>query len=284
MTAELSGGGAIFVAPPHNWRNTMIRNEFTKIFRTKLLYVAFVVGLLACLTGLVSYYDTAYWANLAGRPEEISAYNAWLDCLSIGSSVYRIIFPLIIIPFLDSYYLERKSGYQHFIISRTGKWKYFWTKWFVGAFSAAMIILAILSITFLVCSFLFPFNQPLSETSHLHKNFGIDWFLDSPGAYIFGLILCNMFCATIYFTVAFGFSNMVGSRNLLLLIPLILYLVQLVAWQSLRIPEFSPLVFIAYYEVIGLTPEKMFYVALGDILLAMIMLCVCYIQDTREII
>ena len=262
----------------------MIGNEFTKLFRTRLLYVAFFVGLLTCLAGLVSYYDTAYWAKLAGRPEEISAYNAWLDCLSIGSSVYRIIFPVIIIPFLDSYYLERKSGYQHFIISRTGKWKYFWTKWFVGASSAAIIILAVLGITFFVCSLLFPFNQPLSETSHLHKNFGINWFLDRPGAYIFGLILCNMFYAVIYYTVAFGFSNIVGSRYLLLLIPLIIYLVQLIAWQSLRIPEFSPLVFIAYYEVIGLTPEKMLYVALGDTMVALIMLSVCYVQDAREII
>lgn len=262
----------------------MIRNELSKLFHNKLLYVALVIGLLSCLIGLVSYFDTAYWAYLAERPEELSAYNAWLDCLSVGSSVYRIVFPLIIIPFLDSYYLERKSGYQHFIVSRIGKRKYFLTKWFVGACSAAMIVLTILGITFFVCALLFPFNQPLAETSHLHKNFGINWFLDNPGAYIFGLILCNMFCATVYYTVAFGFSNIVNSRILLLLIPLILYLVQLVAWQFLRIPELSPLVFIAYYEVIGLTPAKMMNVALGYILLAIIMLCICYIQDKQEII
>lgn len=274
----------MFVATSVKGRSIMIRNEFNKLFHTRLLYVALVVGFLSSIIGLISYYDTAYWANLAGRPEELSAYNAWLDCLSIGSSVYRIVFPLIIIPFLDSYYMERKSGYQYFIVSRTEKRKYFWAKWFVGVFSAAMIVLAVLSVTFFVCALLFPFNQPLSEASHLHKNFGINWFLDSPGAYIFGLILCNMFCAIINYTVAFGFSNIVGSRNLLLLIPLTLYLVQLVAWQSLRIPELSPLIFIAYYEVIGLTPGKMVYVALGDILLAMIMLCICYIQDAREII
>ena len=262
----------------------MIKNEFRKLFHTKILYVAFLVGLLSCLVGLVSYYDTAYWAYAVGRPEELSAYNAWLDCLSIGSSVYRIIFPLIIIPFLDSYFLERKSGYQHFITSRTGKQKYFLTKWFVGSISAAMIVLAILSVTFLVCAFLFPFNQPLSETSHLHKNFGLHWFLEKPGSYILGLMICNMFCAVNYYTIAFGFSNIVSSRHLLLLIPLILYLVQLVAWQFLRIPELSPLVFIAYYEVIGLTPEKMMYVAFGYMILALIMLCICYVQDEREII
>lgn len=102
----------MFVATSVKGRSIMIRNEFNKLFHTRLLYVALVVGFLSSIIGLISYYDTAYWANLAGRPEELSAYNAWLDCLSIGSSVYRIVFPLIIIPFLDSYYMERKSGYQ----------------------------------------------------------------------------------------------------------------------------------------------------------------------------
>lgn len=262
----------------------MIKNEFEKLFHTKMLYGTLLLGLISCLIGLVSYYDTAYWAYTAERPEEISAHNAWLDCLSIGSSVYRIIFPLIIVPFLDSYYLERKSGYQYFVVSRTERKRYFLVKWFVGAISAAMIILVVLSVTYFVCALLFPLNQPLSEASHLHKNFGIEWFLRRPAIYIFGLILCNMFCAVCYYTVAFGFSNIVGNRHLLLLIPLTIYLVQLLSWQLLGIAELSPFVFVAYYEVIGLTFKKMVVVALGYILIALTMLSICFIQDTLEIL
>lgn len=261
----------------------MLYNEFTKLFHTKAYFIALMIGVLSSLTGLISYYDTAFWSYSAGLPQEISAFNAWLDCLSTGSSVYRLLVPLIIIPFLDSYYIERKSGYQNFILARSSRTRYFFSKWFVGSLSAATIVLFTLVLTGVICALLFPLNPPLAEMSHVDRNFGFEFFLTNPMRYIFLLIICNMFFAAVYYTIGFGLTNSVHSRYVLLLAPFAIYIIQLLIWQLFRIPEFSPLIFIAFYEVTNLTPIGMRNTAIAYLMIAVIMLLYCYRKDIYEL-
>lgn len=258
----------------------MLKNELIKLLHRKSLYIAIVIGILSCVCGLFSYYDTAYWANSAGYPEEISAYNAWLDCLSVGSSIYRVLLPLIIVPFLDSYLLERTSGYQNYVLTRAGRNRYFFTKWITGVISAVGITFLVLSVTLVICVVLFPLNQPLESMTHLHKNFGLDLFLRRPGLCIFLMILSNMFFSAVYYTIGFACSNFVRNRYFLLLIPFILYIAQLLIWQFFHLPCVSPLVFIAYYEVLGLTPFSMLITGIIYFLVAAVLLLWCYLRDS----
>lgn len=257
----------------------MFKNELIKILHTKSLYAAIVIGILSCVCGLYSYYDTAYWSHAVAHFHEISAYNAWLDCLSVGSSIYRVLLPLIIVPFLDSYFLEKKSGYQNYVLARTSRNRYFFTKWFAGVLSAVGITVLVLIVTLAVCIALFPMNQPLDSMTHLHKNFGLTIFLRSPMLCIFLLILSNMFFSAVYYTIGFGCTNFVRNRYLLLLIPFILYIVQLLIWEFFLLPCVSPLIFIAYYEVVGLTPVKMLITGIVYLLIAAILLLCCKYRD-----
>lgn len=261
----------------------MLKNEVKKIICNKNLYIALVIGLFSCLSGLFSYYDTASYAYANGRPERISAYNAWLDCLSIGSSVYRLLLPLLITPFLDSYYIERKSGYQNLVLTRSSRIKYFLTKWFAGVLSVVGIVIIILGIALLACVILFPLNSPLAETSYLHKNFGLYYFLENPIGYIVLLIFSNIFFAICYYTIGFSSSNFVYNRSILLLVPFLLYIIQLVVSQIFSIPVVSPLVFIAYYELRGLTPEMMIAAGVVYVLITLVMLSICYYLDKCKI-
>ena len=257
----------------------MIKTELSKMFRSPSIYLAIVLGTLSCASGLFSYYDTASWSYSAGMSFEISAYNAWLDCLSVGSSIYRLIVPLLIVPFLDSYFNEKKSGYQYFILSRNTKKSYYITKWGVGVISSAFIVFIILFITFLICLVLFPLNQPIDSMTHLHKNFGLSLFLKHPAFSIFLLILSNLYFSAVYYTISFGFINVIHRRFVLLLIPFFLYLLQLIIWQFFNLPCFSPLIFIAYYEVVGLTPNKMIVTGIVYFLVALLMFLFGYWSD-----
>ena len=261
----------------------MIVNEFSKLIRSKTLYISVCIGILSCLLGLISYYDTAFWSFDAGLPEEISAYNAWLDCLSVGSSVYRLILPLIIVPFLDSYYLEKQSGYQNYLLSRASRKQYFFSKWFVGIMSAAIIVFVVLATTFAICAALFPQNPPVPDMSHVDRNFGFEFYLENPMSYIVLLILSNMYFAVIYYTVGFSLSNSIRNRYVLLLSPFIIYIVQLLVWQLFRIPYASPLIFIAFYEVNSLTPIGMLVVGSVYLVIAGGALTWCYRKDFNEL-
>ena len=247
------------------------------------MYVVLLIGLISCMLGIISYYDTARYSYGNNHPEEVTAYNAWLDCLSIGSSVYRLILPLLITPFIDSYFMERKMGYQNFILARCNRRKYFFTKWFSGSLTAAGIVALILVLTLIICISIFPLNQPIPERTYLHKNFGINYYLNNPFKFIVLLILSNMFVAVVYYTIGFSFSNSVKNQNLLKLIPFLLFLCQLYLSQALNIPAMSPLVFIAYYEVIGLTPKTMVYTGVCNLFIAFALLLICYWKDKHNI-
>ena len=82
-----------------------------------------------------------------------------------------------------------------------------------------------------------------------------------------------------YYTIGFGCTNFVRNRFLLLLIPFILYILQLLISEFLLLPCVSPLVFIAYYEVAGLTPFNMFVTGIVYILCAAILLLCCWYRD-----
>lgn len=262
-------------SPNRKWGVLIVlRNEFRKVLHTRALYFAVAVGLLCSLCGLYSYANTAYYANAAGHGQKLSAYNAWLDCLSVGSSLYRVVAPLLIVPCLDGYFLERRSGYRNLVLARSTRGRYYVCKWFAGVLSAAGIVLVVLSVTFLVCWIFYPLNQPLSEMTHLHKNFGLEFFLDRPMVAIGLMILGNMFFAAVYFTVGFSLSGFLSNRYLLLLTPFALYLIQLLLWQTFHLPWLSPLIFVAYYEVLGLTPAMMGMVGLAYVLIsALALLC-----------
>lgn len=259
----------------------MLKNEFIKLFRTKTVYIALVIGMLSAICGLISYYDTAYWSYEVGRQEEISAYNAWLDCLSIGSSVYRLLMPLIIVPFLDSYYIEKKSGYQNFLLVRTRRIRYFFSKWFVGLCSAIGIVFITLSVTFAICVILFPLNQPLEYMTHLHKNFGLQFFLCHPLGCIILMICSNMFCAAVFYTLGYSCSNLITNRYLLMLVPFCIYIFLLLVSQIFGLACCSPLIFIAYYEVMGLNPVMMIIVGVVYLLIATIALLYCLVSDKK---
>lgn len=261
----------------------MLKNEMIKLLHTKSVYAAILIGIFSCICGLYSYYDTAYWAYTVGAFEEISAYNAWMDCLSVGTSVYRGLLPLLIVPFLDSYFQEQKSGYQMLVLARTTRNRYFFTKWIVGVISAAGIAFLILMVTLAVCVVLFPLNQPLASTTPLDPKFGLNMFLRHPMLWIFLMILSNMFYAAIYYTVGFGCTNFVSNRFLLMMIPFILHIFQLMIWQFLRLSCVSPLIFIAYYEAVGVTPLNMVAVGIVYILCAAAFLLCCWYLDRKTI-
>lgn len=257
----------------------MCCNEFAKLIHTKMVYISLLVGLVSCLCGLYSYYDTAYFAYAANRPEGISAYNAWLDCLSVGTSFYRIMQPLIIVPFIGSYFIERKSGYTNMLLTRTSRKKYFFSKWFAGVVSAVLITFLVLFLTFLICCVLFPLNQPLPQSTHLHKNFGLAYFLDHPIRCIFLMIAGNMFFSAVYYTIGFSFSNIVSNLYVLHIVPFLMYMLQLILSQMFNISWLSPFIFPAYYEVVGLTPTQMIVVGVFYIIIACLFLLFCYRKD-----
>ena len=262
----------------------MLKVEIKKLFHTKMIYISILLGVIACSFGLIRYYDDVYIFKAVGEPSAITAYNAWLSCLSGGSSLYRIVVPLLIVPFLGSYFVERKSGYQNFLPTRCSRLKYFCSKLAVGIGSAILIVAVTLVITLAVCLFLFPANDPRPEFTFFNDQRLNSFYVSNPIVCICVLITLNMFFASLYYSIGFGLSCFVKNRYILMMIPFILFVAQLVIWETIDIPWLCPLIFIAPYEAADFSIGNACIAAAVLILASIILLVNCYRKDKQEVI
>lgn len=141
----------------------------------------------------------------------------------MGSSVYRLVLPMLIIPYIDSYYIERNCGYQNFIITRSGRNKYLLSKWFAGLLSVVLIIGAILSLTLAVCCILYPCNKPVEENTYINYTRLKCAFIKEPVRCIFELIALNIMTAIVYYTFGIGMSCYAKNRYSVIFSPMAAY-------------------------------------------------------------
>lgn len=262
----------------------MIKTELKKVFRTKLLYVSIFIGSISCLLGLISYGDDVSIYRQLGRDELISAYQCWLSCLAMGSSVYRLILPILIIPYIDSYYVERNCGYQNFIITRSGHNKYLLSKWFAGVLSVAVIIGAILSITLMACCIIYPCNKPLEENTYINYTGLRYFFIEEPIRCILTFITLNIITAMVYYTFGLGMTCYAKNRYSVIFSPMAAYFACLFAAQILNIPEISPIATVAPFELSGLNLSSVLTAAGVELMVSLLMLINCFRKDLTEIV
>lgn len=111
----------------------MFLYELKLATKNKLILLCLIIGVALGIPGILSYRSDVTFITGSGAPEAVSCYQAWLYALSLGgASLYKIIAPLLIIPNLDSFFVERKNGYSNFVITRSNYKAYFFSKLFSG--------------------------------------------------------------------------------------------------------------------------------------------------------
>lgn len=262
----------------------MIKIELRKVFNNRLLWISIIIGAISGFIGLFSYYSSISYSIINHNYARISAYEAWLFCLSLGSgSIYRLLVPLLLIPYMDSYFNERKSGYSNMILTRISHRKYFFSKLLAGILSANFIIVSILSLWLIVCFILFPGNIPNTETSFRPGDFMRGIYQVYPNIYIIYIYIINILFSIIFYMIGFSISSFAKKKYTVLILPFIIYLVLIVVSQIFRINELYPINMIAPYEINNLTKPVLLREFLLMLIVAISMVAFFYKKDLKEV-
>lgn len=262
----------------------MLEIELKKVFNNKLIWISIIIGAISGFIGLVSYYSSISYSIINHNFARISAYEAWLFCLSLGSgSIYRVLAPLLLIPYMDSYFNERKTGYSNMILTRTSHRKYFFSKLFAGIFSANFIIISILSLWLIACFILFPSNIPNTETNFRPGDFMGGIFQTYPYIYIAYIYIINILFSTIFYMIGFSISSFAKKKYTVLILPFIIFLVLILVSQIFRINELYPINMIAPYEIICLSKYELIREFLLMFIVAISMVAFFYKKDLKEV-
>src|SRR4030095_11800022 len=128
----------------------MITLEMRRLYRGKLFYIAVSFGVMIGLVGLLSYYSDISYYKANNLNASISAFEAWLYCLGLGSgAMLQLILPMLIaLPYCDSFFQDKKSGYSNFILTRGSFGQYIRSKIVVNFLAGGTTALAIALILF----------------------------------------------------------------------------------------------------------------------------------------
>lgn len=261
----------------------MFLYELKLATKNKLILLCLIIGVALGIPGILSYRSDVTFITGSGAPEAVSCYQAWLYALSLGgASLYKIIAPLLIIPNLDSFFVERKNGYSNFVITRSNYKAYFFSKLFSGIIvSGAILIVSLLS-WLAVCIVMFPHNMPIDTYTYISDEELRHFFVNGPIIYIAVVIALNFLFAAIFYSLGFGLSYFCKNRYIVMIIPFLIYLALTMLASILNWAMLSPVSMVAPHDIVEIFWDGIIIKYIIGISISAIVVLYSFVKSSRE--
>jgi len=222
----------------------MLKLECKKAIFNKFFLLSILIGCLITSSSLIpniqSYYRDINMAkklldsgtviyNSYGPLE--SLFNHWIgsEAISAGSVNFFFIFPILIaIPYGWSYCLEKQKGYIRNVVLRSGKPRYYFSKYVAMFVSGGLAMVIPLLLNFIITAMFVPAVYP--DPSYI-TGYGIftasilsKAFYTNPFLYVFLYLLVDfVFCGLIT-CLCFALATFIKNRVVVVLMPFFILL------------------------------------------------------------
>ena len=161
-----------------------------------------------------------------------SLFNRWIGQTynNMAASLFYLLLPAFAVySYSWSFFDERQSGYVRNVVVRTGRWRYFFTKYVVVFLSGAVTIIIPMALNLLLVSSVLPAIRPDVYYDIYNGmssgNMGVELFYEHPWLFVAARLgmagICGGLCADLVVALSFFIHN----RFEVLLMPFILLLV-----------------------------------------------------------
>ena len=269
-----------------NKMRNMLKLEIGKAIRNRLFFLSVLIG--CGITLLTFFYGTGIYRNhritqrlLAESSGEtqnplaamFSLFNHWIggEPFSLGSSIFFLVFPLlVVIPYGWSYCEEKTGGTIRNVVVRSGKRPWFFSKYIAMFLSGGLAMVIPLGFNFILTAMVFPAVLPVVIYDTAYGVFGGSLmsrlYYTLPFLYVLFYLILDFIFAGLIACFGFLFSIFIKYRVVTVIAPLFLllglhYSRQLIfISDATQYKEISPLFF--------LRPVQSAYPASWTILLA----------------
>lgn len=195
--------------------------------------------LLSCYIGMGFYFEGK---PIPGMPFERNPYEAFLQTLAGPSGLISLLAPLVVVlPFADSYVLDKDSGYLTFILIRTGDTRHYYRAKFVAnSIAGGMALLIPLFVVFGYLWYKFPHGlSQAAKSAPLSGPLG-GVFSTAPALYVFFLICLSFIFGVVYAGLGLALSSSINNRYIVLATPFLLYNVGNLVLAILGLSSWTP--------------------------------------------
>ena len=218
----------------------MLKMELGRAFKGKMLYVAIAMG---SIVTLLQYFLIQIWPMIENpanviTPEQLAqwilypttVFYMWIGGVrgEVYATLYYLLFPILAtLPFADSLYVDRRSGYIKSILLRTKKKNYYVAKYISVFLSAGVAVVVPLLLNLALTAVTYPSLTPQVETSNnlvFATSMWAELYYTAPYGYIFAYLAMNFVFAGLLACLAPAVSFFVENRFVVLLTPFLIYL------------------------------------------------------------
>ncbi len=153
-------------------------------------------------------------------------YNSWVggEASTLGSTVFFFIFPLLIaIPYGWSYCSEMKSGYVKNVVIRSGRMKYFLSKYIATFISGGLAMMIPLIMNLMLTASFIPAYKPdvryMQYYGIFSNTFMSEIFYQHPNLYVFIYLLIDFFFCGLIACLSCTAANIIKSKVVAILSP-----------------------------------------------------------------
>lgn len=233
---------------------TMIKIELKRAISSKVLLVALIIGCAITVSHIfqwvlpqTQYLSLAFYKTM--HPPD-SVFNTWVggNGYSLQAYVFFLILPILAaIPYADTFFTDKESGFIKNVFVRVDKKYYYIAKYITVFIFGGLVILIPLVINLILTATLMPSLIP-QVTSLTYTVGGISmWnsiFYTNPYLYVFMYLALDFIFGGIFATIALSISFFVNSRFIVLVTPFIIVFSFSTLLKLLQLSVFDPFIFL----------------------------------------
>jgi len=221
----------------------MVKMELVRAFISRSFLLALVIGLLSLVYGLADYASGPDPKDIPGASPFLN--NAFDAFVWAENSLFALIAPLIaVLPFSDSFVLDRTYGYLNFILARSSYRKYLISKFLANLLSGGISLAIPLILIYIYTNIYYPRGFPSLVEARIPYDpmpgpLG-QLYRHNPDMYILFLVGLAFVFGSVYATLALAISSLVHNRYVVLSSPFLLYMVASFILAVLQMEIWSP--------------------------------------------
>lgn len=232
---------------------TMIKIEMKRAIKNKLFIIALLFGCFITISHVFQLIipKIPYLSlHLTKGFFPDSVFNTWIggEGYTLQNYVFFLILPILAsIPYADTFYLDKKSGYIKNVFIRTQKMNYYTAKYIATFLSGGIAVCIPLLINLGLTAVFMPSIIPQAGIGLFFsaKSMWTAIFFTNPYLYVFLYLGIDFLFAGLLATFALTISFYASNRFIVLVTPFIIYFFASTITRLLNLYQFDPIYFIS---------------------------------------
>ena len=236
----------------------MFKLELSRAIKSRAMVSAILIGLIITVAHNIQYNTAAInFIKMASKyPKPMysppNAFTEWIGASYTAESfLYYLIVPILAcIPFADSFFTDKKSGYIKNVLIRANRKDYFIGKYLATFIAAGIAVVIPLIVNLIITSMFLPSYIPNTSTYGQIGQVSM-WskvFFTHPYIYILGYLIIDFMFSGFIATIGLSISLIAEYRFMVIIAPFLIYVFIYSVLGSFNLESYIPLIFLQPYS------------------------------------